>query len=294
MKSKIRSSILFLIATLPLFFGFQRKPKVEDITLKQAIAKGYLECVFTNNKGYTHYSRCLIAKLINKSPRMLNIKIDNGMQVNPDDSGYQNLIVTENLFVTINPNETKNIPIYAMCTEPHDRAPGNVPVSYTMAHDATGVMKAVTDLISQNNYHTSEGQQAVWCVAENSSLDAISGYDTVSVGKLQRLISKLTGKKIPPPPAKDDYKRNYYAETYHPKITIGGEFEYSFSKIRNIHIAMFDKNNVIVRELYQKDGEAPGAHKQKYEFDASVYTDNLYYIRLIADGQVRLESKVTL
>ena len=104
----------------------------------------------------------------------------------------------------------------------------------------------------------------------------------------------LTGNKIPPPPSADDYKRNYYTPTYTKKVTLGGEFEFSFAKPRNILVGMFDKNNVLVRELYKKDGEAPGAHKQKYEFDASVYTDSYYYIRLVPDGQVRLETKITL
>ncbi len=294
MKSKIILLTLILLAILPLITAFQNKPAVEELTLKQAIEKGYISCLFENNKGFTHYSKCLTLKISNHSTKMLTIKINNGIQVNPVDSVYQNLIVTENIFVTLNPQESKTTPIYAMCTEPHDRAPGDNYITYSLSKDAIGVMKCVTDLITRNNYHNSEGQQAVWCVAEGSSLDAISGYDTIAVKKLQELISKLTGKKMPPPPAPNDYKRNYYTQAYTKKITLGGEFEFSFVKPKNILVGMFDKNNVLVRELYKKDGETPGAHKQKYEFDASVYTESYYFIRLVADGQVRLETKVTL
>lgn len=294
MKRKIATTFLVLLALLPLLYAFKFKPQVEELTLKQAIDKGYIRCTFENNKGYTHYSQCLLAKITNTSNKLISLKIENGTQVNPEDSVYQNLIVTENLFVSLNPQENRALPIYAMCTEPHDRAPGTNHVTYTLNKDAQGVMKAVTELITSKHYQNSEGQQAVWCVASNSGLDNISGYDTVAVKNLQLCIAKLTGKKIPPPPAPDDYKRNYYAPTYVKKITVGGEFEFSFAKPRNILVGMFDKNNVLVRELYKKDGETPGAHKQKYEFDGSVYTDSYYYIRLIADGQTRLETKITM
>jgi hypothetical protein len=294
MKRKLKFAGITLLILFPFIYGFRLKPEVEEISLKQAIAKGYVQSVFQNNIGYTHYSKCLLIGLKNISGKMLNIRIDNGFQVNPEDSEYQNLIVTENLFVTINPNENKSVPVFAMCTEPHDRAAGSQPVKYTMAKDASGVMKALTELIDKKNYHNSEGQQAVWCVAANRDLDDISGYDTIAVKDLQNLISRLTGKKIPPPPAPDDYKRNYYAPSYTKKITIGGSFEYNFATSKNILIAMFDKNNVVVRELYKKEGETPGNHKQNYEFDASVYTDSIYYIRLVADGRSRLESKITM
>jgi hypothetical protein len=233
MKIKIAFAALVLLTVLPVIYGFKTKPQLEELTLKQAMVKGYIQCSFQNNKGYTHYSQCLLAEIKNTSSRVLSIKIDNGMQVCPDDSIYQNLIVTENLFVTINPQQSITVPIYAMCTEPHDRAPGNISINYKLAKDASGVMKAVTEFIMQNKYHNSEGQEAVWCVAANEDLDAISGYDTIAVAKLQGLISKLTGKKIPPPPAPDDYKRNYYAHAYTPKITLGGNFQYNFAKARN-------------------------------------------------------------
>lgn len=290
-------SILFYLAALlamPFVFGFQVKPEEESVTLQQAIAKGYVECRFENNKGYVHYSKCLVARIRNTSGKVLQITVENGTQVIPEDSVYQNLIVTQNMFVSLYPNEKKDVELNAMCTEPHDRAPGATPVSYRLGRSADGVMKAVVDMIDKKAYFNSEGQNAVWCVAKNSGLDDIAGYDTVAVSNLQHLIARLTGKKIPPPPAPDDYKRNYYAPAYQKKITLGGDFEFSFSKPKNILIGMFDANNVLVRELYKKDGEAPGVHKQSYEFDASVYTQKFYFIRLIADGQVKLESKVEL
>ncbi len=236
----------------------------------------------------------MLAHLTNVSGKVLTVQVDNGTQVIPEDSDYQNLIVTQNTFVSLNPHETKDQALNAMCTEPSDAAPFNNTLHYTMTKNADGVMKAVADLIDKNNYFSGEGQQAVWCVAKDRSLDYISGYDTVAVKKLQNLISKMTGKKIPPPPKADDYVHNYYAPPHVKKITIGGEFEFSFSKPKNILIGMFDTHNVLVRELYKKDGESAGVHKQKYEFDASVYTDKSYFIRLVVDGRVTLESEISM
>jgi hypothetical protein len=294
MKYRTLFYTLVILATVPFTYSFRMKPEAESVTLQQAIASKYIEVNFENNRGTTHYNKCLLAHISNKTAKVLTIQVDNGTQVTPDDSTYQNLIVTQNVFVTVNPNGTQDITINAMCTEPSDRAPYNDVMHYKMAKNADGVMKAVVDLIDKKNYFNGEGQQAVWCVAADRSLDAIAGYDTTAVKNLQQLISKLTGKKIPPPPKYDDYVHNYYAPPAVKKITIGGEFEYKFVKPKNILIGMFDKNNVLVRELYKKDGESAGVHKQKYEFDASVYTDKSYYIRLVVDGKVTLESEITM
>jgi hypothetical protein len=294
MKRKTGFLSILILLSVPMFFSFKSRPQTETLTLQNAMASNYITCTFENNRGVTHYNKCLLAHISNTSGKILNIQVDNGTQVIPEDSAYQNLVVTQNVFVTLNPGDSKSIAMNAMCTEPHDMAPYSNVMHYRMTRSADGVMKAVVDLIDKNSYFNSEGQQAVWCVASDRPLDEISGYDTTAVKKLQQLISKLTGKKIPPRPKDDDYVHNYYAPPRVKKITVGGEFEFSFAKPKDILIDMFDKNNVLVRELYKKDGEPAGVHIQKYEFDASVYTDKSYYIRLVADGKVKLESELKM
>ena len=84
--------------------------------------------------------------------------------------------------------------------------------------------------------------------------------------------------------------RNYYATNY--KTSMHGSFNYDFFDTSFVTIGMFNIDNIIVRELYRNPKEPPGKHKLEYKFDATEYTDNFYYPRLIADGEIILNGKI--
>ncbi|MFN8238167.1 MAG: hypothetical protein U0T77_08365 [Chitinophagales bacterium] len=86
----------------------------------------------------------------------------------------------------------------------------------------------------------------------------------------------------------NDYRYNYYSP---PREKVGGNFEYNFSKPQDVQIAMFDKNGILVRELFNQKKVAPGEHKMNFEFDSSVYTDDVYYFKLIAMNEVLVSEK---
>jgi hypothetical protein len=155
-------------------------------------------------------------------------------------------------------------------------------------------LSQLCQLIAQEKWHNSEAQQAVWCLVEDRSLSRISGFDTAVVRKLQTKIAKLTNKKMPLAPAKTDYHRNYYATPSVIKIKVGGSYSFYFSRTKSVQIAMFNTQNVLVRELYKNEQEAPGRKTINYAFDASVYTEPVYYMRMFVDGEKRLETKMNL
>jgi hypothetical protein len=99
---------------------------------------------------------------------------------------------------------------------------------------------------------------------------------------------------MPPPPSKTDYARNYHASEITMKIKVGGSYSFNFSRTKSVQIAMFNNQNVLVRELYKNNQELPGRKTINYAFDASIYKDPIYYMRLFVDGEKRLETKMDL
>ncbi len=54
----------------------------------------------------------------------------------------------------------------------------------------------------------------------------------------------------------------------------------------NIRIGMFDKDHILVREIYYNENATKGTYKLEYAFDCEAYTDNLYYFKVIRNDQV--------
>lgn len=249
---------------------------------------------FVSNPGFSHYGKCVLLKLHNPNASKVDYSISAGHQLLASDSSYQNLVVTENVFVSLMPNERKSIPIYAMCTESHDAAPGSNQISYTTILKQNKNLSELSKLIAKEKLYTSEAQQSVWCLVENQSLERIAGFDTSAVRKLQSKVAQLTQQKMPAPPSKTDYKRNYYATPSVMKVKVGGSYSFNFPRTKSVQIAMFNRQNVLVRELYKNEQETPGRKTINYAFDATVYTEPVYYMRMFVDGEKRLETKMDM
>ena len=275
-----------LIIYLFLFFSVSNSEKITTYTLHEAIKKKIITYKVSGNENGTHYSKALKIKIINKSKKGINIVIDNGLMFEPVDSMYQNMVSTKKLIVKIPSRKSKTTAIYAMCTESSDAAP-SMSTIYRLAKKTAGErLSKLTKLIEKLKITTSyEAQQAVWTLIEKRNLNAIEGYDSVISNRLIKYVADISNRKVP---AK--IENSYYRHT---TMTQGvkGNFYYEIAKTSEVKIAMFSKNRIVVRELYYKKNVKPGSHNFKYEFDSTQYTDDLYYIKLLINGEVFLTVK---
>lgn len=294
MKQMQLPALLLVGMTLSLAFSMSTKHAHGPVPIGDAIRDKLVKATMINNKGFSHFDKCLLLQLQNTGNSAIRVAVSPGTLVNPDDPKYQNLLVTEDKLITLNPGEQKNVPLYAMCTEPHDAAPGEEPVSYQLASVSPEPLQKIAGFIAQQNYHNSEGQQAVWCVAERRQLEEIAGYDTTAVRLLQQTVSAITGQPLPPKPRSNDYRRNYYASPTVMKVKVSGKYAFKFAFEKQVLIGMYNTQNVLVRELYKNEHEAPGAKTVEYAFDATVYTDPVYFMRLYVNGEKRMETRMDL
>lgn len=268
-------------------------PAGESMSLRDAIQTGAVKCTITGNIESTHYIKPIIAEIKNRRNVPLNIRIQAGDRFYPEDSSYQNMIVSRQEMIALNAGGTVKVSLHAMCTENHDRAPGQ-DVRYRTAAQSNGHLLKLMQMIENKKLFDPLGQSAVWAMTCNTPLEDIAGFDTTSARQLVKYVAGALGKKVPPPPSATDTYRNYYAPVASYKVTMSGKFEYKFHKPKVITIAMFDKNNIVVRELFRKPGVEPGYHEFEYKFDASCYNDDYYYIRMIADGNIVINSKISM
>jgi hypothetical protein len=263
------------------------------VTLEDAIQKKMVVYQAEGNDKSTHYLMPLVLNVTNKINEKQKIQINPGLTFNPENEAYQQMVTTKTLYITLAPGETKQVEVYAMCTQPGNRGQQSG-IYYQLTNTADTKLKEMATFIDQHNLQRIEAQYAVWAVSANESLENIAGYDDAAVNTLLPFVANLLNKPIPPKPADNDYKRNYAHSGKHMKVEVGGAFRFSYPVTKNISIAMFNKNNTVERELYFNPAVPPGSHEVKYAFDATVYTDEYYYIRMIVDEVIKINDKVEL
>jgi hypothetical protein len=237
----------------------------------------------------THYQQPVVLEIRNISGSPVAVDIPVGRLFASHDTTEQNFVSTEPLLADLAPGESRTYPISAMCINHHKAAPsGKNP--YHMKKSAEGHLLKTARFIHEKKLSGSYlGQTAVWCISDREPLENIFGFDERAVGETAAFLAQLTGRPLPPAPAKEDYMRNPRAT---PKRSVGGEFEFRFSQTKAVHIALFNAEDIAVRELYNNPAEQPGNKKITFEFDFSVYNQGPYSIRFLADNRILMEQDI--
>jgi hypothetical protein len=259
-------SILLLLLTKLSFAA--------NISLGEALKSPNISHVIHGNSASTHYLEPIVLELTNKISEPYRISVETGDLFIPDNAALQNIVITATELLSLKPNSTQKFKLKGMCIESHDGS-GNDKTAYTFQSSQNPKLKKLCDFIQSKKYQTSAAQHAVWALMKNDDLSNIYAADTVEENNLIRFLASLTGKKIP---AKNpnDYRNNYRVSP--PVQSVSGEINYSFTQMQDIQIAMFDSRGILVRELVNKKKVPPGRYTQTYQFDSSVYPDDVYDI----------------
>ena len=275
--------IIPIIAFVTFSVSFSKGNKIYEI--EKAIESGKITTVINGFSGSPHYSQPAKILITNNTSEQIGIRIRNGQNLISYPSNVQDLIVVKNELIILKANEKKEITLNAMCTQRQNSGPNKTSV-YKLGEIAKGPMKALTTEIEKRKDYNTLGQYSVWAISNGRNLGTIAGYDEETASHYQTFLSDLTGKPIPERDI-NDYMTNYNAPLIM-KRTIGGSFEYGLSKESAVTIGLFDTNSIIVRELLNKPKTPKGNHSMNFEFDATAFNDDTYYVRLIIDGRIKL------
>jgi len=281
----MKKTILYLFSGSMLFLTVYSGSFAAPLTLHDALKANKVTCTVKGNAASTHYLEPLVLELTNLSNQTLAVTVQHGDMFIAEDTSAQNIVVTQAELITLQPNGKKTTKLKGMCTEQNDRS-GGATTTYTYQPVSNEPLKKLAKFIGDKKYQSSAAQYAVWSLMDDDDINSIYSADSVEERQLKDFMAALTGKTYSV--KSKDYKNNYYAP---PREKVGGNFEYNFSKAQDVQIAMFDENGILVRELFNQKKVPPGEHRMSFEFDASVYTADVYYFKLIAMNEVLINRK---
>lgn len=261
-------SILFLFFANGLF----------AISFSEAKSSGLIAYSIVEQTRGTHYYSPLSIKLLSKSDKLLTLELDNGTLLLPADQEEQNFIVTDALLVQLKPNEEREIPIFAMCIEQSDRAPSSSSL-YTIGGLADESLRKLSKYVEANKRFEPDAQFLMWDIAQGV-------YDPKSIDQFIIDEGGTVRIKDAQGNALEKQIETREEEISKPKLMVSGDFEMNFSRPKNVHIAMFNKDNVIVKELYKNPVTPIGKTTLAYEFNSYDYKEERYFVKLVVNGEV--------
>lgn len=288
----MKSVLILLIAIFP-FTNYQPKKEVKTYDLATAIEQKLVEYNVTGNSESPHYYEPIRITLKNKSNAALQIRIPNGQKFESVSPDIQDVITTQEELIALSEEKTITKPLLGMCIQQHNSAP-NSKEDYKLGSLATGHLAKLTQEIQIKEAFTINAQYAIWSLDDPDNLYSIDGFDQEEALHFQSFTANLLGVSLKQDPLNEydaidnNEEDSNYDNRYLVKRKVGGKFKYKFSKTSAVTIGMFNDQDIVVKELYNNPETKPGEHFLSYEFDTNAYTDDVYYIRLIINGQIKI------
>lgn len=266
--------------------------------LVQATFSGALTDTTYRGEYTSHYGPCMAMQLTNSTNAIIDLNLEYGYMLEPADTALQTMIVTQTVLVKLQPRQTKNYRVFAMCTQAHDKGP-SPDKNFALRKRATGNLLALSELINGKQYQSDAAQNAVWCLTNNYELSSIHSEDTAMMYTLRRFVAKAKGigtDKIYPAAYQPHQNNEPLPETEKParsfNIEYSGSLNYSSSKTSKVTIALFDADNRLKKTYIDNETQSSGEHTFTYKISGDEMDNKPHYLRLIRDG--RLEEEISI
>lgn len=271
-------TLLLLLGTQTLLFG-QRSTDI-----KTAIDEAYISARFTGNEDSPHYYKPINLEVVNNESEVLTLIIDTGQILYSENPDEQDIIITRDEEITLKPQEKKTIPLYGMCIQEYNAAPDATTV-YELGTKAKGNLATLAMRIQKEKAFGIAGQQAVWALTDGRPMSEITSMDLAQTTAAREMVMDLVaadtvtvvGETIRRPRNNGLIKRS-----------MEGNFNYRISQESDVHIALFNQDNIVLDELFYKAAVAPGSHSFEYTLDRMIDPKQYYYIRLIINGEIKI------
>ena len=261
-----------------------------SIELEQAIKSKTVVASFNGVSGSTHYLKPLQATIQNVKNVPLTIKVPAGYHFVSTDSSVQDIVTTQEELLVLGPKEKLQVNLSGMCIQHHNISPG-ADDAFVFGGWANARLRKMAAFLDEKDIQSCQGQQAMWTISDGESVANLIYNSLDGNRELLDATCDIIGK----PRYTDDEFKKLSKDSFNPiyKAELRGKFSFKFSRKVDIHIALFDQNGIVLKEIY-KESATPGRHNVEYSFDALPYQGQTIHAKLIAFNDVLIDRVIEL
>ena len=278
-----RHQVGFLI--LPFFIFLNVGAQTAMLSIEQAKKQGLIKVDISGKGGYT--GDVILFAVKNISQKDLQLNIEAGRRLDSKDSTEQDILVNRNEIFALKKGESKNINVSGMCCQAHNHSPQEKSV-FSIGKMASPLLVKIAEYIDLHKLHSrGVAQDAVWVLSDNNPVESIyDSADTLTSNNLTRFVCSLTNQ--PFPNFRIMYEKS--VEPFSNKPTkVTGDITYYVQNNGLVTIAIYDKFGKSVKIFSLDQPTEPGEYHIGYEFNVATLPHDIYYLRVLIDGQKKKE-----
>lgn len=278
---------IVLLALLPAT-GFSATVKT---SLSEAIKDNSVKLHAVNFAGQ-YNGKTTKLYITNNTKSVLQITVDLGMILKPEDSAYQPMVLAGEEMLAVLPHAQGELDVRTFC----GNAPRGCPrkdLAYSFSRMGSDTLVKVIRFIKTNGLYDFLGQHGVWVVTNNHELNGVYDPDRDVVSKkFIDVISAATGKPKPDYYTLIPNNQNPNSPAYDPKILkIFAEFEVRLQAPKTLTLGVYDSAGNMAQPVFENQNFGATGHRFNVEFEAENVPTGRYYIRL-KEGDAVLQEKM--
>lgn len=279
--------VIFFMALLP-GFAFATSIKTD---LSDAIKDKTIKLDAVNVAG-RYIGKTTKLVLTNTTKSVLQVKINLGVILSPDDSDYQPMVLAGEELLVVMPGKTGEVEVETFC----GNSPRNCPkkdLHYTFSRVASDTLIKILRFVKTYSLYDFLGQHGVWAFTNDRNLSGVYESDRDELSKkFIDAICKATG--WPKPGYYNLWRENETPgqPAFVPKtLKIYAEFEVRLDAPKTMTLGVFDGDGKMIQKVFENKEFPAMGHRFGVEFEAENVTAGKYYIRL-KEGEAVLQEKM--
>ncbi|MBX7109921.1 MAG: hypothetical protein K1X61_14830 [Chitinophagales bacterium] len=284
-----------LLTTLACLLSLHNSANA-GVTINEALNNKWIKVTI---RGYDYrtdsvyrssfYGNCLIMTCKNLRTVPVEITESPGRFLQPDDTTLQRMVLTKALALHLGAQQEITTPLYAMCTEAHDGAPGYA-TQFRAGKMASAELIPLINFIASNHYQNDAAQQAVWCMTDQYSPYTITSDDTVISNRLRKFVCGLKHVK---------YEKDSGEQKGAPLFRmVDGTFTYTIQKPKTVDLIIYNEAGQEIKKLVTHASQAAGTYDYNYHFNLPINDNALLQqaliIKFFLNGTLIAEKKHVL
>jgi hypothetical protein len=261
---------------------------VQKSGLKAAMDKGLVRFAAVST-GETYNKKALKLRLVNNTRDALQLTVEPALIFRPADSSYQDLVLPGQEMLALAPGASGDLVVQTFCGKAQASAPG-AKLEYHFRKQGDSVMIKTLHYIREHGLYDALGQQAVWVLTDNHSLEGIiDPARPKESNELLALMAKLTGKPVPA------YFKHYKLSTVAGQpvfekrlLKIVANLEWRLEQPKALTLGIFNSTGDLVQGIFEEKKMTPGIFKMQVQFEAEGAPPGKYYMRL-KDGDALMK-----
>ncbi len=224
-------------------------------------------------------------ELQNNTAGVLQLEIEEGYFMEPVEQGYQTLLMTQPLMITLQPKTKKKEFVYAMCSALSRSSP-NSSTKYKLGKKAPDAMVRLAKFIAQKKYQHFAAQQAVWSLSDGSPVTSISSSNSAVEDDLLKIAAELKGLNYEEVKRqKASQPQSQFMQSFNGKKA-DRNIIFRNDSTASVSVAFFSQSGEVLKSFIDETAFQPGHHSIRINPFPVSLTGKTYSVRMMKNGEI--------